>query len=757
MRVFSPRFPSVAAVAAVVAQACLLTVLSTNARAAEPPMLGVNLAGGDFGSVPGTYGTDYTYPTEAEFDYYRARNLTLIRLPFKWERIQHTLNAALDATEMARIDAVIGYARARDMKVILDMHNYNKYKLNGTTYAVGSAQVPHSAFKDVWTRIADRYKNEPAIFGYDLMNEPQGTLSNWQDAAQEAIDGIRSKDTRHWVIVEGVGWAGTQSWRSINETLRVNDPAGKLFYSAHSYWDNDHNGAYGSYASEGGHPELGVNYARPFVEWLNENGFNGFIGEYGIPHNSDSAEWNVVLENFLAYCRSNGVSGTYWAGGPWWGDEQLTCEPSPLSDPDRPQMSKLRKYGQLLFEAEEIASSSASKTVSVINEDPLSGGAGEFFEATAVNDYITYTLPDVPAGTYWVTVGVKRFTNRGRFQLDIGGADQGAQQCLYAYGPSYGVCDLGLKTFTTTGNKTFTFTVTGKSSSSSGYPLFIDFICLTENGWGGEPPIIVDNADSTGVTRAGTWSGSTSAPGYHASGYQHDGNTGKGSKSIRFTPTLPSAGYYDVFARWTSDANRASNVPVTVTHATGSDGLVLDQRSNGGAWVLLGTYAFNAGTSGNVLISNTGTNGYVIADAIKFQPRPTQIIVDNADGTGVTLSGSWTASTASSGYYDTNYLHDGNTSKGSKSVRFTPNLPLAGNYQVSVRWPAASNRATNVPIDVVHASGTTTKTVNQQTHHGEWVSLGTYSFNAGAGGSVLIRTTGTNGYVIADAVRFTRQ
>lgn len=39
---------------------------------------------------------------------------------------------------------------------------------------------------------------------------------------------------------------------------------------------------------------------------------------------------------------------------------------------------------------------------------------------------------------------------------------------------------------------------------------------------------------------------------------------------------------------------------------------------------------------------------------------------------------------------------------------------------------------------------------------GQWVPLGTYSFAAGTGGSLLIRTELTNGYVVADAVRFVR-
>lgn len=590
-------------------------------RAAEPPMTGVNLAGGEFGSnVPGTYNTDYTYPTQAEFDYYRARNLTLIRLPFKWERIQSSLNGSLNATEMARIDTVIGYARARDMKVILDMHNYNSYKLNGTSYQVGSAQVPISAFRNVWTQIANRYKTEPAIFGYDLMNEPQGTLANWQAAAQEAVNGIRTHDTSHWVIVEGVGWAGTQSWVSINGSLSVSDPTNKLMYSAHSYWDKNHDGVYGSYAAEGGYPEMGVDYAKPFVNWLNQNNYKGFIGEYGVPHNTDSAAWGVVLENFLAYCRDNGVSGTYWAGGPWWGDGYaLGCEPYPLTDPEKPQMAKLRAYGQQLFEAERVTSSSASDTVTDVSETPLSGRHGELLESNAVNDFIAYTLPNVPAGTYSVIVGVKRHNSRGKFQLTIDGVNQGSQCDLYTNGQDYVSFNLGTKTFSTAGSRQFVFTVVGKNASSTGYKLLIDYICLAVHTG---QPIILDSTDTTGVTKTGSWVASTSTPGYYGSNYLHDNNGGKGSRSVQYAPNLPTAGNYEVFARWTAHENRASNVPITVNAASTSQTVYVDQRTNGNAWVSLGTYAFNAGTAGNVLISNTATNGYVIADAVMFKKAP---------------------------------------------------------------------------------------------------------------------------------------
>ena len=46
-------------------------------------------------------------------------------------------------------------------------------------------------------------------------------------------------------------------------------------------------------------------------------------------------------------------------------------------------------------------------------------------------------------------------------------------------------------------------------------------------------------------------------------------------------------------------------------------------------------------------------------------------------------------------------------------------------------------------------------TVDQTVPGGDWLLLGTFDFAAGTSGSVVIRTDGADGYVIADAVKFT--
>ena len=74
--------------------------------------------------MPGVFGTDYTYPPHTEIDYYAAKGMSVVRLPFLWERIQHSKNAALDAVELGRLDDVVSYATGKGLKIEIEPHNY---------------------------------------------------------------------------------------------------------------------------------------------------------------------------------------------------------------------------------------------------------------------------------------------------------------------------------------------------------------------------------------------------------------------------------------------------------------------------------------------------------------------------------------------------------------------------------------------------------------------------------------------------------
>src|SRR5690606_18090779 len=278
--------------------------------------------------------------------------------------------------------------------------------------------------------------------------------------------------------------------------------------------------------------------------------------------------------------------------------------------------------------------------------------------------------------------------------------------------------------------------------------------------------IVVDNG-SAATSITGSW-GNASGSGYHGSRWVNDGNTDKGNKSIRYTPTIIQSGDYEVFVTWAQHQSRATNVPYTITHAgpTSPDLEERDQTKPGLPWQSLGVYYFEAGTSGYLEVSNANTTNYVSADAAMFVRRSSggggqavDIVIDKgpADTDEVYTEGSWTFSTYNPGgytYVGDGAYHDGGSGKGDKSVLFTPDIPEAGDYEVSVRWMSHVSRSTSVPIVVTHAGGSDTHYVDQQDPSGEWYPLDTYTFAAGTGGDVLIHNGGTTGHVSVDAVRF---
>jgi len=134
------------------------------------------------------------------------------------------------------------------------------------------------------------------------------------------------------------------------------------------------------------------------------------------------------------------------------------------------------------------------------------------------------------------------------------------------------------------------------------------------------PGVVVDDesADQEGI-----WLPSSSVSGYVGVHYLHDNDESKGAKSLRFPVRVPRAGKYEVRMSYTANANRATNVPVTVRHAGGSDVVKVDQRRTppiDTAFVALGEFSFEPGGAAWVEISNDGTDGHVIADAVQLVP-----------------------------------------------------------------------------------------------------------------------------------------
>ncbi len=133
---------------------------------------------------------------------------------------------------------------------------------------------------------------------------------------------------------------------------------------------------------------------------------------------------------------------------------------------------------------------------------------------------------------------------------------------------------------------------------------------------------------------------------------------------------------------------------------------------------------------------------------------PPTSFVDNSDTALVTVTGSWVPAGSAAGFIGADYLHNDNEGQGGKQVRFALPAGLAGHQRVSLRWTSHTNRASNVPVEIHHADGISNVTVDQRSDGGKWIPLGSYRFDGSPGQGVVVKTDGTNGYVIADAVGF---
>ena len=305
----------------------------------------MSLAGADFGetNLPGIFGTHYTYPIQSEVDYYQSKGMNIIRLPFRWERLQPVMNQAFDSVEFTRLDTFVTQTTAKGMNVLLDPHNYARYFGN----LIGSAQVPNSAFADFWSRLADQYKdNELVIFG--LINEPNTMpTEQWISAANAAAAAIRATGATNLITVPGNAWTGAHSWTqnwygTANAVALLDfvDPGNNFAVEVHQYFDSLYAGVESECTTTNASTVL-----SEFTAWLAANNLHGFLGEFS---GADTSNCMLAIESTLQYLENNSdywIGWTWWAGGPWWTWQTNFLVIEPTADGvEAPQMLWLESF-----------------------------------------------------------------------------------------------------------------------------------------------------------------------------------------------------------------------------------------------------------------------------------------------------------------------------------------------------------------------------------------------------------------------------
>jgi endoglucanase len=307
---------------------------------AEPCLRGVNVAGAEFGTLPGKADTDYVYPTEASLKRIAKDGATAIRLPFRWERLQPRLGQDFDKAELMRLTDAVDAAGRAGLVVVLDPHNYARYG----DALIGTPGVTVAQFAEFWSRLAKAFKARPTLV-FSLMNEPHGIhAADWAKAANAAIEAIRRTGALNFVLAPGTAWTGAHSWssdldtgRNDREMLAVSDPLGRMAFDVHQYLDADFSGR----SADCTGAERAIKAIDDVSAWLKANGKRGFLGEVGA---SPRAECVAALKTIVGKVNAAPdlwIGWTAWSAGAWWPKDYIfNLEPTPKED--APQMAALK-------------------------------------------------------------------------------------------------------------------------------------------------------------------------------------------------------------------------------------------------------------------------------------------------------------------------------------------------------------------------------------------------------------------------------
>ncbi|WP_417362471.1 cellulase family glycosylhydrolase [Galbibacter sp.] len=180
-------------------------------------------------------------------------------------------------------DSLLNWCRENQMYLLLDMHatpggqghDVNISDRDPSKPSLWESRENQEKLIALWKRLAERYKDEPWIGGYDIINEPNwaftGTNKNGIDEQNngplkslmvEVTKAIRSVDKNHIIIIEGNGWGN-----NYNGILPPWDS--NMVVSFHKYWNNNHQSDIQTYL------DIRETYNVPI--WLGETGENSNV------------------------------------------------------------------------------------------------------------------------------------------------------------------------------------------------------------------------------------------------------------------------------------------------------------------------------------------------------------------------------------------------------------------------------------------------------------------------------------------------
>jgi endoglucanase len=258
-----------------------------------------------------------SYFTEPDAEYIHSLGLNLLRIPINYHLFEDDMNPRVIKKEaFQHLDRVIELCAKHQIYTIIDLHalpgfqNQHWHSDNPTHRAIF---WKHKDFQDralhLWEVIAERYKDQPWVAGYDLINEPADPTGEKVFPYYKRLrDAIRKVDPNHILFIEGNRYAKdfsmfTEVWNNV-------------VYTNHDYAGPGFGGDYPGYI--GGRYVNKDTLEQEFLKksaFMLANNVPIWVGEFGPLYTGNPEEDESryqVLKDQLAYYDKYKVSWCIW-------------------------------------------------------------------------------------------------------------------------------------------------------------------------------------------------------------------------------------------------------------------------------------------------------------------------------------------------------------------------------------------------------------------------------------------------------------
>jgi len=251
--------------------------------------------------------------------YLASLGLNSVRVPFSYRHFEDDDRPFQLKEEGFRwLDRIVDICADAGLYTILDLHaapgyqNQNWHCDNPTHWALFWT---HRHFQDrvihLWEALADRYRDNPAVAGYNPLNEPADPSGEVIGPFYERLErAIRAVDSRHVLFLDGNRYS--------TDFSMFTEPFPNTIYTAHDY-------ALPGIAVDGVYPGVtrGEYFDRSVVEqtflrrteFMRRTGTPIWIGEFGPMYTADperNAQRYQLLRDQLEIYHQYGASWALW-------------------------------------------------------------------------------------------------------------------------------------------------------------------------------------------------------------------------------------------------------------------------------------------------------------------------------------------------------------------------------------------------------------------------------------------------------------